>query len=1094
MSVSESVSGPAYRIGGREAGPDAFYAAACDPQRSVVIEACAGAGKTWMLVSRILRALLAGAEPQQILAITFTRKAAGEMRERLDQWLAEFASPAADDAQRVAALRQRGLPAAEAIALAPAFGALHGRLLAAGRAVEVRTFHGWFAQLVTHAPMQLLDAVGLPPRAELLEDTSVLRPALFRRFHRAVQDNAALRQDYLALVREHRRSTLLQWLNAAWQRSTELECAIAAGTLDHAVPAAASVWPELAGLVDPRALILRAPLRDELDTLARQLGSSGKAMPQRAAAALQDAMAAPDVAAAFAGLWNALFTGAGTPRKHLGESLLLDSVRERLALIGTMCQQDAAHRDHARMARLARVLLAEFAALKRQRGLADMADLERAALAMLGDSAVAGWVQERLDQRVRHVLIDEFQDTSPLQWQALHGWLSSYAGAGGGLSGQRPPSVFIVGDPKQSIYRFRRADPRVFDAARDFVVDGLDGLALACDHTRRNAPAVMAALNTVFDDAQRLDGWGPFRAHTTDATAAGRVQALPGVPRPEKAPKLQREHWRDSLTEPRHEAEEQLRQQEAALIADGVAALMATHGVAAGDVMVLSRTRRTLRLVADALAQRQLPHVAPENLALAEAPEALDLAALLDVLASPGHDLSLARALKSPLFGASDADLLWLMHEAQRRARPWLTALLASTPAAAALLRAQALLHAWLPAAATLAPHDLLDRIVGEGELLPRLAAVVPAPRRHAALRAVHAVLAAALEHDGGRYASVYAFVRAFKAGLLQASGSAPVDAVQLLTVHGAKGLEARAVFIADADPAPRPAERATLLVDWPVAAAAPLRVAFVRSEARVPPSLQALRDDEMAARAREELNGLYVAMTRAREWLTFGHTEPHRRGNQRSWWQRVEALTTLWRPPSATADATADATGATAAIAHVPVLPRLQRAMPPPRRDVADDPAAARLGQAVHRALEWLGRPGAPFDRAAWPAVAAAAAAGFASDAAAVLGAVRSVLDSPDCSRFFGGPALRWAGNEVPLADGAGMLRIDRLVHLTEPDGPTWWVLDYKLNTRPAELPAHRAQMARYMAAVAAAQPGERVRGGFITGRGDFVDFGILV
>ena len=114
-----------------------------------------------------------------------------------------------------------------------------------------------------------------------------------------------------------------------------------------------------------------------------------------------------------------------------------------------------------------------------------MGDLERTALVLLSDSALSGWVQERLDARVSHVLIDEFQDTNPLQWQALHSWLSSYSGAG------NAPSVFIVGDPKQSIYRFRRAEPQVFRAAKQFVVQGLEGDVLSCDHTRRNAPEVL---------------------------------------------------------------------------------------------------------------------------------------------------------------------------------------------------------------------------------------------------------------------------------------------------------------------------------------------------------------------------------------------------------------------------------------------------------------------------------------------------------------------------------------------------------------------------------------------------------------------------
>jgi ATP-dependent helicase/nuclease subunit A len=1038
-----------------------------------------------MLVSRILRALLDGAEPQQILAITFTRKAAGEMRERLDAWLAEFAAPAASEAQRIEALRERGLSAVDAAALAPALGALQGRLLEAARGVELRTFHGWFAQLVAHAPLTLLERIGLPPRAELVEDPGLLRAELFRRFHRAVQADAALRVDYLGLVREHRRGSLLQWLDAAWQRATELECAIAAGTLDGSVPPPAEIWPECVGLADPRELLQREPLRAELDTLARALGAVGRAKTDEAADRLRSALEAADPARAFDLAWEALFTGKGEPRKQIGDGAAIAAASAALQRLRTMLVQQAAHQDHLRMARLARVLLAEYAALKRERGVADMADLERAALALLGDSAAAGWVQQRLDQRLRHLLIDEFQDTSPLQWQALHGWLSSYAGAGGGASGQRPPSVFIVGDPKQSIYRFRRAEPRVFEAARGFVTLGLGGQVLECDHTRRNAAAVLDALNALFVDAAHVDGWTPFRAHTTGASAAGSVLALPGVGRPPREGRGAASGvWRDSLTQPRREPEAVLREQEAAQIADAVAALIAAHGLRPGEVMVLARKRSVLRRVAAALAARHLPHVQPEALALAEAPAALDLIALLDVLASPGHDLSLARALKSPLFGAADADLLWLAREARSRRCAWRDALLAACALPSpALARAQRLLGGWRDAAERLPPHDLLDRIVDEGELDARVAAAVPADRRAAALQAVQALLAAALAQDGGRHASLYAFVRALKSGQLDAPAAVPGDAVQLLTVHGAKGLEARAVIVADADPEPRPPERATLLVDWPVEAGAPRRVAFVRSEAQVAPSLAALLADEARARGREELNGLYVAMTRAREWLVFAHTDPFRRANGRSWWQRVEALARPWQP------AAVPVAAPTVEVA-LPVLPRLAAAAPVPPRESALDPAAARLGQAVHRALEWVGQPG----RSVEPQRAAQAAAeAFGVDAAAVQAVVAAIVGSADCARFFTGPALRWAGNELPMADADGAsLRIDRLVLLTD-DGadaaPTWWVLDYKLRAAPAELPAYREQMARYRQAVRAAQPGALVRCGFITGGGALVE-----
>jgi ATP-dependent helicase/nuclease subunit A len=1085
---------------------------ACDAQRSVVVEACAGAGKTWMLVSRVLRALLDGSQPQQILAITFTRKAAGEMRERLDDWLLAFSDAGCDTAARVAALRQRGASAAEAQRLAPALGALQETLLRGGRSVEVRTFHAWFAQLLSHAPLSLLQDLQLPASYELLEDASALRDALFRRFHRRVQDDAGLRADYLALVARHRRGTVLQWLAAAWHRAPEFTRADAVGNVETSVPAAADWWPECAGLADPAELLHRAPLVQDIDRLARQLGATGKAKATAAADRLRAALQAADAASAFDTAWQALFTDKHEPRKQLGDTPLQLAVVEALQRLRAMRLQDQAHADQVQMLRLTRVLLAEYAELKRRSGLVDMADLERVAEALLGDSEIAGWVQERLDQRLRHVLIDEFQDTSPLQWQVLHAWLSAYAGAGGGASGQRPPAVFIVGDPKQSIYRFRGAEPRVFSAARDFVLDGLDGALLQCDHTRRNAPVVIDALNSVFEDAARLDGWGPYRAHTTDSSAHGSVCRLPGVLRPARAAKSGPSMvWRDSLTVARAEPELHLRAAEAAQVAAAVADLVGQAGLQPGDIMVLARKRATLALVADALARQGVPHVVAEALALHESPEALDLVAVLDVLASPGHDLSLARALKSPVFGASDDDLLWLSQAARAEgsAVSWRGALLsAPQPPTPALERAQRLMQGWLAVADRLPPHDLLDRIVDQADVLARLAAAVPPARCAGALHAVHALLAAALSQQGGRYLSLYGFVRALRAGAVRSQGAAPSAAVQLLTVHGAKGLEARAVVVADADPEARPTGRGLVLVEWAVEDAAPSRVAFLHSESRLPMSLLGLWQHETEAAAREELNGLYVAMTRAREWLVFSRTEPHRAAVGRSWWQRVAHSAERWTPDSglASAPALAEGGGVTAlalnpvsapqavpSFAQVPVLPPLHWQAQPGPPPVAADVAAARLGQAVHRLLEWAGRPGlpVPLDLAQ---AGQAAGAEFGLPPAAALRVQQIaglILSSPACARFFGGAALRWAGTEVPVAAQGESLRIDRLVALAEGggEGPlTWWVLDYKLHGTPAELPAYRAQLQRYVAAVQALQPGDAVRGAFVTGRGELV------
>ena len=1077
---------PAYAIDGAPASREAFYAAACDPARSVVVEACAGAGKTWMLVSRILRALLAGAQPQEILAITFTRKAAGEMRARLEEWLAEFASPACSDERRIEELRARGLGQSQAIAMGPPLAALHEQLLRSGRAVEVRTFHAWFAQLLRAAPLELLSELGLQPDMDLIEDVADHRAEVYRRFHAAVLADGGLRQDFQALVQAHGRTQLHKWLDTAWDKRIEIELADQAGTLESSVPSARDHWAGFAGLDHPAQHLQSAPAQSLLRAVAAALGRQTGAVCKRQGALLQQALSLTQALPRLAAARAALLTQKGELRKHLDAKGLHEAV-ELLHQIERACFQQTAHEEHLRMVRLARALLREYAAHKRGRGLADMADLERCALALLRDATLAGWMQERLDARIRQLLIDEFQDTSPLQWHALHAWLSGYAGAGGGASGQRPPGVFIVGDPKQSIYRFRRAEPKVFDAAREFVIDGLGGSVLTCDHTRRNAPELLAVLNGVFGAAQAQGDFAGFRDHTTECgpQAAAGVFASPQVMRPEKPQAFHDTAWRDSLATPRHEVEEVLREQEAALVADAVARLVSRGEVRAGDIQVLCRKRESLRLVARALAAVHVPFAAAEDFPLLEAAEARDLIALVDAVVSPQHKLSLAHALRSPLFGAADDDLVALAQAAAPHG-DWWRALHDMNGGAPALQRARELLARWQLASQRLPPHDLLDLIVAEGEVRQRVAAAVPAEQRTAALGAIDALLNQALTLDGARYATPYNFVRALKRRTIKVPAALQSNAVQLLTVHGAKGLEADVVFVMDSDPEPKAAETAGLLVDWPVDAAAPRHCAFVYAQSQCPPSLTAVRERELAAREREELNGLYVAMTRAKARLVFSSTEPFRPPARPSWWQRVLAHC------QALADDEVD--GRAAAPRHadivLPVLPRwvgAGRVASAATRPALDD-AASRLGQAVHRTLEWAATsPSGTVPEL--DMLAGAAAREFSVDAPEVARLAGRIWHSPACMRFFAGPGLRWAGNEVPVSDAGEVLRIDRLVELDDAGQRSWWVLDYKLQQSPESLPAYREQLQRYRRAVQALQPGQPVRCAFITGAGELIE-----
>ncbi|RZT98058.1 UvrD-helicase domain-containing protein [Rivibacter subsaxonicus] len=1098
------MSAAAYRIDGEVVAPEVFYALACDPRRSVVVEACAGAGKTWMLVSRILRALLDGVAPQEILAITFTRKAAGEMRERLDDWLREFAL--CDDGKRMAELRLRGCSEAEARALAPRLAALEGELLALPRAVEIRTFHGWFSQLLRAAPSAVLDALGLSAEPRLVEQMDEWLPALWREFLTAAAADPALRADFETLVRQRGRFTANKWLEAVLGQRIEFERADAAGQVDASVPPPHELWPEFLGLSEPRLRLADPGLRATLTVLARRLGAQKGAKSQQAAREIEMALtafdASGDAVPGFDALWLAIHTKKDELRAPLQAEDLRDAVEpvvEALWRIKDAIDQQAAHEEQLRLARLSRCLLQAWRDFKRERALLDMADLELGAEALLSDPVLSGWVLERLDTRVRHLLIDEFQDTSPLQWRTLEAWLAGYAGAGGGASGQRPPSVFIVGDPKQSIYRFRRADPRLFTAAAEFVVQALDGVVLSCDHTRRNSPVVLAALNEVFGQAQAEGEYGGFRPHTSARPElAGAVRLIEAVPRPPRGARGGEELpvWRDTLLEPREAAEEALRMIEARAVAAGVDALLQRERLSPKDVMVLARKRVPLGHVAQALRERGLPCVMPEERALLDAPEVRDLLALLDALVSPMHALSLAQALKSPIFGVGDAALIALAQSGARRAADWWPAVVDQPPPPgldpleeAALRRTAGLLAGWQAAARVLPPHDLLDRIVAEGDLRARYAAAVPPLQRADALAAIDALLAQSLALDGGRRLTPYRFVRELRRRPLMLPRRADADAVQLLTVHGAKGLEAAAVFLIDTQPEASQGDSASLLVDWPPGAAAPRSVAFLASAARCPPSLRADLESELQARLREELNGLYVAMTRAKQWLQLSATAAHRAAPGRNAWARLDAagVEVQARPQDVAAPARAEA-----------AMPILLRELPVadatawPGVDEArvDEPQAAlaRLGTALHRVLEWGPAPGAGLERAV-----AAAAQAFGVTAEAEIESLRMaaqrVLHGSATRRFFDAAQLRAAHNELPLHWQGQALRIDRLVAFDTPQGRQWWVLDHKLHPAPHTVPALCEQLARYRDAVRALQPDDEVRAAFLTAEGGCIE-----
>ncbi len=1104
-----------------------FYEIACDPRRSVAVEACAGAGKTWMLVSRMLRALLEGAAPQEILAITFTKKAAGEMRQRLQEWLHDYAQ--ADDATLREALLQRGFLAEPTAVQLQTLRGLHVQLLGSGRPVQIRTFHSWFAALLRSAPLAVLHELGLPTQYELLENDAQAVAQVWRRFQTRVAQDAGAKTDYLDAVATFGRHQTHKALEAALAKRTEFALADSAGIVDASVAHFTTQYPDFAGLGAPLDRLQQPSVQQLLQDSARALGASTLVTCIKAAGALEMALTNGEPDAVF----DALLTQKGTPRKFSDKLAGLDTVQAAQALLARV--REAQHQHQAwlhqqRMARLARGLLDDYAALKRERGWIDMGDLERAALALMSDSELSGWVQERLDARVRHLLIDEFQDTNPLQWQALSSWLSSYAGAG------NAPSVFIVGDPKQSIYRFRRAEPQVFRAAKAFVVDGLGGDVLSCDHTRRNAPPIIDTVNAVMLQAQEAREFEDFRAHSTESTAPGQVLKLPRITREAKTEEVLEAEpvWRDSLHTPRHVVEDTRKTLECRQAARWLAQQLMQGALQPKDIMVLARRRAHLGLMQQELAALHIPAQQPEKNELGECPEVQDLIALLDALMSPRHDLSLARALKSPLFGVQDRDLveLVLQQRALQAAAPvsgdaptvvtWLQVLQQAPHLPGTLAPLGATLTRWQQWLATLPPHDALSAIYEDGDVLARFAAASPAVLRASVLANLRALLNAALQVDGGRYATAYGLVRALRAGGIAAPVRDQSNAVRLLTIHGAKGLEAPLVLVLDTDGEATKSETMGVLVDWPGEAAYPRRFVFLASESNPPACVADTLALEQAARSREELNALYVALTRTQQTLVISSMEPHRE-NPGSWWQRLQALAleAEWllglddantvRPEPVEGLAGFDRLSpngrggqvATPDIFTLKILPKravagvdiaqtaMQLVANPQPEAAAPTPESldSRIGQAMHRLLEWV-QPAARVGDAPWSAAQMARVAqAFTLDASQARQAAQmaqAILQGEGAWAWEAGQ-LAWHANEVPLTQGGRLLRMDRLVqHRASGD---WWVLDYKSTASPQDQPELCGQLHAYRAAVALAYPGQTVRAAFLTPQGRLIE-----
>jgi ATP-dependent helicase/nuclease subunit A len=877
-------------------------AIASDGRASVWVAASAGTGKTKVLTDRVLNLLLGGSPPERILCLTFTKAAAAEMANRINQRLAQWTiDPDGKLTQEIQALTG-ALPDAALIAQARR---LFARVLDTPGGMKILTIHAFCQSLLRRFPIE----AAIAPHFEVMDDRS------------AGEILAEAREAVLARAR----------------RGDDPELATALGEVTRYL-AEESFAELLGGLTLERARLQRIAEESGHDGLSDRLHALlGVAKGATAASILADACDEPPVDAAvlreaaavllasgsitdrkrgerlatwvenqngraegFADYAAAFITGEGTIAKILAtkavaakhpaiaEALLAEARRiERILAERGAC---ALLHATAAMMRLASALLQEYERHKGLHAQLDYDDLILKTCALLERPGVAAWVLFKLDGGLDHILVDEAQDTNPEQWQVVRALAEEFFTGAGARAIRR--TVFAVGDAKQSIYSFQRADPRAFLTMREHFRGRAEASSLPGDWrwrdialgvSFRSTEAVLRAVDAVFaqPDAQggvALDG-AAIRHVAARLGHAGRVELWPPV---EPDPTEASAPWEAPVIQ-RHRREPFVR------LAEGIAAQIRDwidrgetlpsrdRPIRAGDVLVLVRRRGPfVAALVRALKQRGVPVAGSDRMVLTDQLAVEDLIALGQFLLLPEDDLTLASLLKSPLYGIDEETLFAVAHDRGKRSL-W-DALRDKALDLPALARAADELAALLARADFVAPYELFADVLasrgGRRDMLARLGPDAADP--------LDEFLTLALAYERAHIPSLQGFLHWL------ASGEAEVkrdldqrgrDEVRIMTVHGAKGLQAPIVFLPDTLQAPTQSPRILWTDDG-------LPLWKPRSDLDAP-AAQMARQAALARRDEEYRRLLYVALTRAEDRLYVGGWH-NRRGAAPGCWYNL--------------------------------------------------------------------------------------------------------------------------------------------------------------------------------------------------------------
>ncbi len=869
---------------------DANQRLASDPLASAFVDASAGAGKTKLLTDRILRLMLAGTDPGKILCLTYTRAAAAEMAMRLNAVLAAWVR--LDDAALDGALAGLGVEATPKTRVAAR--RLFARVLELPGGMRIATIHAFCQSVLRRFPLE----AGLSPHFRLIEDgdaaaaMAASREAALAEIAGRAADEAAL--DYLAaFIDENGFSDLIARVSAD------------AGRL--------AAFHRLGPAGQEAALrrVFGLTVRDEAELLAgavrlpdeKQLRQSLQGIAARGSPSVREqaakmlawlSLSSPERTAQWS-VWCGFFCNANgspaAPSRLVNDKLrdaepgLADAVDAAQAHVLAIEDQRAALAQVAATAALVRLagpVAAHYAAFKEEAGFLDYADLIDRTADLLAAERV-GWVLYKLDGGLDHLLIDEAQDTAPAQWRIAQALSGEFFAGEGAREEQR--TVFAVGDAKQSIYSFQGADPGALGPARDSwraAVRHAGGTwrEVPLDVSFRSTAPILQLVDAVFAEGEARCGvvaaGATLRHFAARAGAAGRVELWPLLGTPAEA-------GDEAEARP---APERL----AVALASWIAGRLAqatplpsrARPLRAGDILVLVRRRDGFSAaLVRALKAHGVKIAGLDRLSLTDQPAVADLLTLCDVLLLPEDELSLAALLVSPLGGLSDESLMALALGRRDGLWPTLLARADERPewrAAADFIKA---LHARVDFTTPYALLvEALGRLGGRARLYARLGPEAAEP--------VDECLAAARSYAATHPPSLQGFVHWLRgAGAeVKRAPEAAGDAVRIMTVHGAKGLQAPLVILPDTTRLP-PVEKSPLFWRPDPLGASDVPLWSPRKDMRAALFSDAVQREKQFQKE-EDNRLLYVALTRAEDWLVVCGWQGKRPASDASWYRQI--------------------------------------------------------------------------------------------------------------------------------------------------------------------------------------------------------------